>query len=171
VRLAVNFPGVQFERVVWYENGNMILSVLCVSLAILILVIVASLVRVGRRILLSKRPAFQPQTGTLRLTLAPRLSAIAWIALVIGTAVLMSRLENESMLPSRGVDKYFVMMNLVTGLAIFFSLSAILGSLLVWRRSEIRVISKLKFLLVAFACLFLTWFSVHWHLIGPAHRF
>ena len=171
VRLAVNFPGVQFERVSWYENGNMILPVLCVSMAILILVIVASLVRVGRRILMYKRPAFQPQTGTLRLTLAPRLSAIAWIALVIGTAVLMSRLENESMLPSRGVDKYFVMMNFVTGLAILFSLFAILWGLLVWRRSEIRVISKLKFSLVAFACLFLTWFSVHWHLIGPAHRF
>ncbi len=171
VRIAVNFPGVQFERVVWYENSNMILPVLCVSLTILILVLVASLVRVGRRILMSKRPAFHPQPGTLRLTLAPRLSAIAWIVLAIGTAVLMARLEHESMLPTHDVDKYFVMMNLVTGLAIFFSLFAIVSGLLVWRRSEIRFISKLKFSLVAFACLFLTWFSVHWHLIGPAHRF
>jgi len=171
VRIAVNFPGVQFERVVWYENSNMILPVLCVSLTILILVLVASLVRVGRRILMSKRPAFHPQPGTLRLTLAPRLSAIAWIVLAIGTAVLMARLEHESMLPTHDVDKYFVMMNLVTGLAIFFSLFAIVSGLLVWRRSEIRFISKLKFSLVAFACLFLTWFSVHWHVLGPAHRF
>jgi len=171
VRIAVNFPGVQFERVVWYENSNMILPVLCVSLTILILVLVASLVRVGRRILMSKRPAFQPQPGTLQLTMGPRLSAIAWIALAIGTAVLMARLEHESMLPTHDVDKYFVMMNLVTGLAIFFSLFAIVSGLLVWRRSEIRFISKLKFSLVAFACLFLTWFSVHWHVIGPAHRF
>ena len=171
VRLAVNFPGVQFERVVWYENSNIILPVLCVSLAILMLVIVASLVRVGRRILMSKRQAFQPQPGTLQLTTGSRVSAIAWITLATGTAVLMSRLENESMLPSHDVDKYFVVMNLVTGLAIFFSLSAIVTGFLVWRRSEIRVISKLKFSLVAFACLFLSWFSVHWHLIGPAHRF
>ena len=171
VRLAVSFPGVQSERVVWYENGSMILPVLCASLAILILVIVASLIRVGRRILMSKRPAFQPQPGTLQLTMGPRLSAIAWIALAIGTAVLMARLEHESMLPTHDVDKYFVMMNLVTGLAIFFSLFAIVSGLLVWRRSEIRFISKLKFALVAFACLFLTWFSVHWHVIGPAHRF
>jgi CubicO group peptidase (beta-lactamase class C family) len=171
VRLAVNFPGVQFERVVWFENGNMILPVLCASLAILILVLLASLVRVGRRILMSKRPAFQPQPGTLQLTIGPRLSAIAWIALAIGTAVLMSRLENESMLPSHDVDKYFVMMNLVTGLAILFSLFAVVAGFIVLRRSEIRVISKLKFSLVAFACLFLTWFSVHWHLIGPAYRF
>src|SRR5258706_6296414 len=106
VRIAVNFPGVQFERVVWYENSNMILPVLCVSLTILILLLVASLVRVGRRILMSKRPAFHPQPGTLRLTLAPRLSAIAWIVLAIGTAVLMARLEHESMLPTHDVDKY-----------------------------------------------------------------
>jgi len=171
VRIAVNFPGVQFERVVWYENGNKILPVLGVSLAILILVIMASLVRLGRRIIMPKRPAFKPQPGTLGLTLAPRLSAIAWIALAIGTAVLMSRLENESMLPSHDVDKYFVMMNLVTGLAIFFSLFAVVAGLFAWRRSEIRFISKLKYSLIAFACLFLTWFSVHWHLIGPAHRF
>jgi CubicO group peptidase (beta-lactamase class C family) len=171
VRIAVNFPGVQFERVVWYENSNLILPVLCISLAILLLVLLASLVRVGRRILMSKRPAFQPQPGTLKLTLSQRLSAIAWIVLVTGTGVLMSRLANESMLPSHDVDKYFVMMNLVTGVAILFSLFAVVGGLLVWRRSEIRVISKLKFSLVAFACLFLTWFSVHWHLIGPAHRF
>jgi len=171
LRIAVNFPGVQFERVVWYENSNMILPVLGVSLAIVILVIVASLVRLGRRIIMPKRPVFKPQPGTLGLTLAPRLSAIAWIVLAIGTAVLMSRLENESMLPSHDVDKYFVMMNLVTGLAILFSVFAAVSGLLVWRRSEVRFISKLKYSLVAFACLFLTWFSVHWHLIGPAHRF
>jgi CubicO group peptidase (beta-lactamase class C family) len=171
VRLAVNFPGVQFERVVWYENSNTIVPVLCVSLVILLLVVVASLVRLGRRILMSKRPAFKPQQGTLWLTLTPRLSSFAWIVLAIGTGILMSRLANESMLPSHDVDKYFVMTNLVAGFAIFFSVFAIVAGLLVWRRSEVRVISKLKFSLVAFACLFLTWFSVHWHLIGPAHRF
>jgi hypothetical protein len=171
VRIAVNFPGVQFERVVWYENSNRIFPVLGVSLAILVLVIVASLARMGRRIIMPERPAFKPQPGTLGLTLAPRLSAIAWIVLAIGTAVLMSRLENESMLPSHDVDRYFVMMNLVAGLAIFFSVLAVVACLRVWRRSEIRLISKLKFSLVAFACLFLTWFSVHWRLIGSAHRF
>jgi hypothetical protein len=149
----------------------MIFPVLGASLAILVLVILASLARTGRRVILPKRPAFKPQPGTLGLTLAPRLSAVAWIVLAIGTAILMSRLENESMLPSHDVDKYFVMMNLVTGLAIFFSVLAIVAGLRVWRRSEIRFISKLKFSLVAFACLFLTWFSVHWRLIGSAHRF
>ena len=171
VRIAVGFPGVQFQRVPWYENNQWILPVLVVSLVILLTVVAASLLRLGRRIFLSKRPSLKEQPGTIRLTTGPRLSAFAWILLVAGTGVLMSRLESETILPTHAIDKYFVMMNLVTGAAIFVSILAVLAGLRIWRRSEIRVISKLKFSLVVFACLFLTWFSVHWHLIGPAHRF
>jgi CubicO group peptidase (beta-lactamase class C family) len=171
VRIAVSFPGVQFERVPWYENGQMILPILTVSLVILAAVVAASLLRLGRMIFLSKRPPFKQQPGCARLTLGSKLSATAWIILTIGTAVLMSRLESESMLPTHAIDKYFVMMNLVTGMAILLSIFAVYAGLRVWRLSGIRFISKLKFSLVAAACVFLTWFSVHWHLIGPAHRF
>jgi CubicO group peptidase (beta-lactamase class C family) len=170
-RIAVNFPGVQFERVPWYENSNWVLPALLCSLLILGMVVVASLHRLGRRIFLSKRPRLKEQPGTLRLTAGPRLSAFAWIILVVGTAILMARLDSETMLPTRALDKYFVLMNLVTGAAIFFSIFAILAGWRIWRRSELRTISKVKFSVVAAACLFLTWFSVHWHLIGPAHRF
>jgi CubicO group peptidase (beta-lactamase class C family) len=170
-RIAVNFPGVQFERVSWYENSNWILPVLICSLAILGMVVAASLLRLGRRIFLSKRTRLKEQPGTLRLTAGPRLSAFAWIILVVGTAILMARLDSETMLPTRALDKYFVLMNLVTGAAIFLSIFAILAGWRIWLRSELRTISKVKFSLVAAACLFLTWFSVHWHLIGPAHRF
>jgi uncharacterized membrane protein YozB (DUF420 family) len=62
-------------------------------------------------------------------------------------------------------------MNWLTGLAIFFSLFAIIAGLRSWRRHDIRTISRIKFSLVALACLFLVWFSIHWNVIGPAHRF
>ena len=171
VRLAVSFPGVQFERVPWYENSQLILPILAVSLVILAAVVAASLLRLGRIIFLSKRPPFKQQLGSVRLTLGSRLSAAAWIALTVGTAGLLSRLENESMLPTRALDKYFVMMNLITGVAILLSAFAAYAGLRVWRLSEVRFISKLKYSLVAVACVFMTWFSVHWHLIGAAHRF
>jgi CubicO group peptidase (beta-lactamase class C family) len=171
VRIAVGFPGVQFERVPWYENGKMILPVLVSSLVILAAVVAASLLRLGRMIFLSKRPPFKQQPGTVRLTVGAKLSATAWIGLTIGTGLLMSRLENETMLPTHALDKYFVVMNLVTGVAILLSCLAAFAGLRVWRLSDVRFISKLKFSLVAAACVFLTWFSVHWHLIGPAHRF
>jgi CubicO group peptidase (beta-lactamase class C family) len=171
VRIAVSFPGVQFERVPWYENGKLILPILTVSLVILVAVVAASLLRLGRLIFLSKRPPFMQQPGSVRLMLGAKLSATAWIILAVGTAVLVSRLENETMLPTHALDKYFVMMNLVAGAAVFLSLFAVFAGLRVWRRSDIRFISKLKFSLVGGACVFLTWFSIHWHVIGPAHRF
>jgi len=171
VRIAIGFPGVQFERVPRYENGKVILPVLACSLVILAAAVAAYLLRFGRRIFLSKRPALQQQPGSVRLTLGSKLSATAWIVLTIGTGVLVSRLENETMLPTHALDKYFVMMNMVTGVAILLSVFAVYAGLRVWRRSDIRFISKLKFSLVAAACVFLTWFSVHWHLIGAAHRF
>jgi hypothetical protein len=171
VRIAVGFPGVQFERVPWFENGQMILPILVSSLVILLAVVAASLLRLGRMIFLSKRPALKQQPGSVRLTLGSKLSAMAWIILTIGTAILMSRLENETMPPTHAIDKYFVMMNLVTGVAILLSAFAVFAGLRVWQLSDIRFISKLKFSLVAASCVYLTWFSVHWHLIGPAHRF
>ena len=171
VRIAVSFAGVQFERVSWYENGKMILPILTGSLVIVLAVVAASLLRLGRRILLSKRPPLKQQPGSVRLPLGARLSAAAWIILTIGTAVLMSRLENETMLPTRTIDKYFVLMNLVTGIAIFLSIFSVYAGLRVWRLPDIRFISKFKFSLVASACIFLTWFSIHWHLVGSAHRF
>ncbi len=171
VRIAVSFPGVQFEPVPWHENGKMILPVLACSLVILVAAVAASLLRLGRRIFLSKRPTLKQQPGSVRLTLGSKLSATAWIVLTIGTGVLMSRLENETMLPTHALDKYFVLMNMVTGVAILLSIFAVYAGLRVWRRSDIRFISKMKFSLVAGACVFLTWFSVHWHLIGTAHRF
>ena len=171
VRIAVGFPGVQFERVPWYESGKVILPVLACSLVILAAAVAAYLLRFGRRIFLSKRPPLKQQPGSVRLTLGSKLSATAWIVLTIGTGVLVSRLENEAMLPTHALDKYFVMMNLVTGAAILLSCFAAFAGLRVWWRSDIRFISKLKFSLVAAACVFLTWFSVHWHLIGAAHRF
>jgi CubicO group peptidase (beta-lactamase class C family) len=171
VRIAVSFPGVQFERVPWYENSQMILPILMVSLVILAAVFAASLLRLGRRIFLSKRPPLTQQPGSVRLTLGSKLSAAAWMVLTVGTGVLLSRLQNETMLPTHALDKYFVMMNLVTSVAILLSCFAVFAGLRIWRLSDTRFISKFKFSLVAAACVFLTWFSVHWHLIGPAHRF
>ena len=171
VRIAVSFPGVQFERVPWYESGQVILPAVACSLVILAAAVAAYLLRFGRRIFLSKRPALQQQPRSVRLTLGSKLSATAWIVLTIGTGVFLSRLENETMLPTHALDKYFVMMNMVTGVAILLSIFAVYAGLRVWRLADIRFISKLKFSVVAAACVFLTWFSVHWHLIGAAHRF
>jgi hypothetical protein len=100
------------------------------------------------------------------------MAAFAWIALAIfvGTFVAIA-LGPDSLPPTDADDKYFVVFNVLAGLAIFFSLFAVRATMKVLRQKGIRPISRLKFSLIALACVFLTWFSIHWNLIGPAHRF
>jgi CubicO group peptidase (beta-lactamase class C family) len=171
VRLAVPFAGAQVERVPWYENGKLVLPLLAGSLLCLLAVVAASIGRFVRRTLLRKRPPLKEQPGTIWLTTGPRSSAFSWMILAIGTGVLMYVLENRTMPPDHTVDKYFSLMNWAAGIAIFLSIFAVVAGVRVWRRAEIRLISQTKFSLVALACLFLTWFAIHWNLIGPAHRF
>ena len=171
-RLAVDFPGVQFERVPWYENDKLILWLLGASVAIVAAVVLASLIRLGRRLLLSDRAPLQEQPGTMWLTLGPRAAAFAWMLVCAWVVVLFIKLTvSTSLPPTHAADKYFVLCNLLTGLAILVSFPAFLAGVRVWTRDGLRLISKAKFTLVALACLFLTWFSIHWNLIGPAHRF
>jgi CubicO group peptidase (beta-lactamase class C family) len=171
VRVANVFAGVQFQRVPWYERDRTVLPLLCASLLSVLLVFLASLLRLGRRILLRKRSPLLPQQGTIWLTAGPRIAAFAWVLLAIGVTILMSSLQNATVPPTHTADKYFVMINWAVALAIFLTIFAVSSGLRVWSRVDLRFISKLKFSLVAAACLFLTWFAVHWNLIGPAHRY
>lgn len=171
VRLAVNFPGFQLQRVPWYENKTFLGVSLAISVLILLLVVTASLVRLGRRLFFGKRPALKPQPGTLWLTVGPRLAAFAWITVAIWLAALAGTLQNQDLPSFPAIERYFSLISWFTGLAIFFSTFALVSGVLIWRRADLRFISRLKFSLVAAACVLPTWFSIHWNLIGPIHRF
>jgi CubicO group peptidase (beta-lactamase class C family) len=170
-RLAFNFAGVQLERVPWYERDSIVMPVVGACLAIVVAVVAASLIRLGRRIFLRRRPMLVAQPGTVWLSVGPRLAAFLWIALAICTGVLMSLAQSETFLPTRAMDKYFVLINVIAGAAILLSVIAVLAAVRIWRRADVRVISRVKFSVVAVACVFLIWFSAHWNLIGPARRF
>jgi hypothetical protein len=172
VRLAFDFAGAQLERVPWYENDRFVYPLGAASVAILFCVILAVLVRLFRRLLAPHRAPWQAQPGTLRLTLAPRLAAFAWMALIIYLGILVAMMSGpDSLVPTHRYDKYFVLCNLLAGLAVFTSIFAAISGLRVWSRDGLRWISRVKFSLVALACVFLTWFVIHWNVIGPARRF
>jgi CubicO group peptidase (beta-lactamase class C family) len=170
VRLAFDFPGVQLERVPWYENRALVLWSAGGSLGVLALVMLATLVRLGRRLFLPKRPRLEPQPGTQRLTASLRLAAFAWCILLGTIAGFFIAAGDDMMPPTPDWFKWFVLMNWATGVALFFSFFAVLAGIRVWRRSQLRWITKIKFSLAGLACLILSWFAVYWHLIGPAHR-
>lgn len=171
VRLAFDFAGQQLERVPWYENDRLIIALGSASVAIVLAVILALLLRYFRQLLFPHRAPWEPQPGTLPLTLAPRAAAIAWTALLVYLGVLVGVMINPDSIPDHRFDKYFVICNVLTAIAIFLSIFAVIAGIRIWRREGLRWISCVKFSLVALACLFLTWFSIHWHVLGPASRF
>jgi CubicO group peptidase (beta-lactamase class C family) len=172
VRLAFDFAGQQLQRLPWYEEHRFVYPFGGASVAILLAVVLAVLLRFFRAVLLPNRPAWQAQPGTLRLTFAPRAAAFAWTILLAYLGTLLSVMMGpDALVPTHESDKYFMICNLLAGLAIFASIFAVISGLRIWRREELRRISQVKFSLVALACVFLTWFSIHWNVIGPAHRF
>jgi len=169
VRLAVDFPGVQVQRVPWYEDSSWVLIALGSSLGILALVVLASLIRTWRRLFQRRRPRPAPQPGTRWLTAAPRSAAFLWV-LFIGALFGYFMAKGDNLMPPTPAwFKWFVLVNFVAMLAIIVSTLAVIAGIKSWGR-DLRVITRIKFSLVALACAFLSWFAVHWHIIGPTHR-
>ncbi len=169
VRLAVDFPGVQLQRVPWYENQTWVLTALWSSIGILVLVILASLIRTWRRLFQRRRPRPEPQPGTIWLTTAPQLAAFVWVIL-IGVLIGYFAIKGDDLMPPTPAwFKWFVAENVVALLAIMISTIAFIAGIDAWSR-KVRVITKIKFSFVALACAFLSWFAIHWHIIGPTNR-
>ena len=170
VRLAFDFPAVQLERVPWYANENWVLPAGCTSYGIVVLVVLAGLIRFGRRLIFRKRPRWEAQPGTIRLTSAPRIACWLW---VVFTAVIFTYFAihgDDVPSPTPAWFGWFVVVNWVTGVCVLMSLLAVLRSILIWFHADLRWITRLKFTFVGLACLFLGWCAIFYHLIGPAHR-
>jgi hypothetical protein len=99
-------------------------------------------------------------------------SAIFWTLLFAALAVLIAIGADEDTLPPTSAwDTYFLVGDVLCGIAIFLSVLAVWSALRIWRRPGTSSISKIKFTLVALAGAYLSWFAIHWHLISPnIHR-
>ena len=170
VRLAYDFPGVQGQRVPWYNNGKLVLTAAGASLGILVAVVVASLSRMGRRIFLRKRGKPSPQPGTRWLPFVSQAAAWVWVAMSSTLAIFFALKGDDLLPPTPAWDKYFFLINLVTMLALLLSLFAVLSGVRIWKRKDTRRITRVKYSLVALACLLLSLIAIHWNLIGPVKR-
>jgi len=170
VRLAVDFPGVQEQRVVWYEDAKWVLPALGGSLAVMALVVLASLVRAGRWVFLRKRVKWAPLPGTMWLGWSSRLAAFGWLIVVGCVGGFFAAAGDDLMPPTPYWFKWMVLLNWATALVLLLSLFAVIAAVRIWRREPLRWITRVKFTLVGLACVILSWWAVHWHLIGPSHR-
>jgi hypothetical protein len=168
VRLASDFPGVQSQRVPWYEHKVPVLTAVGASLLVLLLAVLAPVIRVSRRIILRRRPRPSPQPGTHWLPRTTQVAAGLWVVLLATIGIIAAVVNGpDSMPPTSAWDKYFVLINIMTAMAIGFSLVAVFSAIRIWRHTTLRKISMLKYSLVAIACVILSWFSIHWNLLDP----
>jgi CubicO group peptidase (beta-lactamase class C family) len=168
VRLAYDFAGVQAQRVPWYEHKGPVQTAVAASLLVLLAVVLAPVIRQARRLFLSHRPPLSPQPGTQWLPRITRVAALLWIILFAAVCTSLVMLGGDDSMPPTSVwDKYFVLLNFVTILAFGLSLFVVFSAIRTWSRAKLRHITRVKYAVVAMACLFLSWFSLHWHLLGP----
>ncbi len=170
IRLAYDFPGVQAERIKWYDASSFVYALGVGSVVILTAVILASLYRVGRRLLFKSRPKPAPQPGTVWLPRTTLIAAWLWLLLLGGIAGFIASNGDDLAPPTQAWDKYLYLVNAVAFIAVLFSLLAIGSGLIAWFRPSLRRITQIKFSLVALACLVLSWLAIHWNILGPATR-
>lgn len=170
VRVAAYFPGIQLERVPWYERDHLIFVLLGISFVIVCSVLIALMLRLARRYLLrSSQPI--PKAGTLPLSALQRGAAVYWVVLLLGLAIVIAVVATDDTLQITSAwDKYFLIGDILFAIAVVLSIFTVVSAVRVWRRPSTRRMSQVKFTLVGLACLFLSWFVVHWNVIGPIHR-
>jgi CubicO group peptidase (beta-lactamase class C family) len=170
-RLAGSFAASQWQRVPWYEADHLVLGLLGLSLLTVFSVLFAAILRLVRRyILRSSQPI--PPPGRMPLTAWARASAIYWMLLfgVFAGLLAIAVGDEDSLPPTSAWDTYFLIGNMLWGIGIGLSALAVVSAARAWRNHSMSKISQSKFMLVASACIFLTWFTVHWRLITPIHR-
>jgi hypothetical protein len=131
--------------------------------------VIASLIRLGRRIFVRKRTRWQPQPGTIYLTFGPRAASILWVLLLGTITTFFAVKADDLILPTPEWFRWFTVVNWITGVCLLFSFFAVVRAALIWFR-DVRWITKVKFTLVGVACAFISWCAVFYHLIGPARR-
>ena len=97
-------------------------------------------------------------------------AAWVWVAMLCAIFIFFGVKGDDLLPPTPAWDKYLVLINIVTVLALLLSLFPIFSGILVWRRTDVRRITQVKFTIVGLACLLLSWLAIHWNLLGPVKR-
>jgi CubicO group peptidase (beta-lactamase class C family) len=169
-RLAGSFAAAQLQRVPWYERDKVVYWSLGLCLLVGISVLHNLVLRLARRyVFRSSQPIAPP--GRVALSALPKAAIIYWLLLLTSLAALFSRFDDDSLPPSSSWDKLFLVGDGLFVIAIVLSVLVVLSAAGIWLRPATSRVSQIKFTLVALACVYFSWFAIHWHLITPIHRF
>ena len=159
------------DRVPFFERPPILFGVADFALLTVLLVCIAPLVRLFRRIFFHNRPRIAPQPGTIWLSRPLQLASLACIAVVAYMGVLLKHTAEVTNFYQIGhLDRYFAIQNILTAIAL---VAIIFGGISGVRhlRLPLRFITKLKFATVTLSLLFAFWFFLHFNFLGSISRY
>ncbi|HWZ13034.1 MAG TPA: serine hydrolase domain-containing protein, partial [Acidobacteriaceae bacterium] len=165
IGFASMFGATMTVRVPWWENARFVLPFLAFALLASGLVACSLLLQIlpglFDRLRTGMGLAGEPLTGTQRL------AALVWIPAVPMLLALFLHIAHEPLPEFEHVPFYFLLQNILVAVAIVLSIPGIVFAIRVALRAETPLRTKLKHTAVGVSYVFLIWFSLHWHLIGP----
>ncbi len=168
VRLAIGFPGMQYDRVPWYEDTVFVLGGLVFSLLVVIASVWAFVARIVIRKFFRRRPSPEPAMGTRWLPWYTKTLTLGWLVFAAALGGVLASLGDTSV-PSSSWRPWMLGMNVILTVLVVLNVPAAVSAVLIWRE-EYRWITKVKFTLVGVAVTFLSWFAIHWNLLGQTVR-
>lgn len=159
------------DRAPFMLHPTVLNALLGFSVLTALLVCLAPVVRLFRRAFHRRRPPVAAQAGTRWITLPLQLACLFSLLVAIQLVVLLTSFGGFTNFYQIGhLDPSFMLQTVLAVIALL-AIAAGLVSALNTLRDPLRAITRLKFTLVALACVFFSWFVIAFHLIGSAHRY
>ena len=150
---------------------TVLLPLILSSLGIMLMVVLAVLVRLWRRIFYRRRQRMIPLPRTVWVTRPLQLACWASLLVVMFLLVLGMHLgDMNSFFKIGHLDGWFRVQNVLSGIALLAIAFGVLSGLAALTR-PVRWITKTKLLLVTLACAYFGWFLVYFHFVGSATRY
>lgn len=167
VRLAPDFPAMQFERVPWYARSQPNLWGFGLSLFAFLCVVWSAVLRVIQR-----RWRAPGEQALSRLRAVQLTASVLWIAIASVLLVFSAKVNGPAVFPpSDAFDTVFLVIDIAVGIAVVFSVGIAIQLARAWRLLPGGIWLRIRIALVALAGLFMLWFSFYWKLIGPVSHY
>jgi hypothetical protein len=171
--LASMFGATMMVSVPWYENAHFALSILAISLLLSSLIVCSTLFR----FLFSLRDRFWDKADRREyktrnhLTKSERWAAFLWVPAVIFPLQMLRHIARQPLPPFAEIPVWSFVQNILIVFAICASIPGIVLAFRVLVQTKVPIHMRLLHFGIGVSFLSLTWFSLHWHLLGPISRY
>jgi hypothetical protein len=157
-------PGIWLQRVPWSADARWIVPALVVSMAVMLLTLLAwPVAALWRR---SRNRRWSEDRGDRRKYLAVRVVLLADLAVIVAAAVLFGMRFVDLSVFSDALDPLLVAVYALAWLGVLGAILALWTAILFWRKGVGSRWSRVHYFLIAASCMMIAWFFLTFHLAG-----